>query len=93
MNINDIRDEKTGQLPAYAWPGGYPMFYLAADNGVLCPKCANEYKPERDNGDQLKPVAYGINYEDTSLFCESCNQRIESAYAEDSKQDGTLSPE
>jgi hypothetical protein len=77
-----------GTLPAYAWPGGYPLFYLAHDNGVLCPKCANEYTPERDNEDQLKPIAADVNYEDSALFCEHCNQRIESAYAEDEANGG-----
>lgn len=82
MDINEIRDTN-GQLPQFAWPGGYPMYYLAKDNGVLCPKCANEFKPERDNEEQLQAVAYGVNWEDRELFCEHCNGRIESAYAED----------
>jgi hypothetical protein len=29
-----------GSLDAYAWPGGYPVFYLDRNNDVLCPKCA-----------------------------------------------------
>lgn len=37
MRIEDLRDEN-GKLPAYAWPGGYPIFYIASDNGVLCPE-------------------------------------------------------
>ena len=31
-----------GQLQAYAWPGGYPIFYLDSWNTLLCPACANE---------------------------------------------------
>jgi hypothetical protein len=58
------------------------MFYLAKDKGVLCPKCANEYTPDRDNDEQLQPVAYDVNWEDSDLFCEHCNARIESAYGE-----------
>jgi phage terminase large subunit GpA-like protein len=58
------------------------MFYLAKDNGVLCPKCANAYTPDRDNDEQLQPVAYDVNWEDNELFCEHCNARIESAYGE-----------
>jgi phage terminase large subunit GpA-like protein len=81
MSVESLRDDN-GKLPAYAWPGGYPIYYLASDNAMLCPKCANEYKPERDNESQLKPVAYGINWEDAQLFCENCNARIESAYAD-----------
>lgn len=81
--LNEMRDEKTGQLPKFAWPGGYPIFYLAKDNGVLCPACANKFNPATDNDDQLEPVAADVNYEDAQLFCEHCNKRIESAYAED----------
>jgi hypothetical protein len=29
-----------GSLDAYAWPGGYPVYYLDKNNDVLCPKCA-----------------------------------------------------
>jgi hypothetical protein len=84
VNINDIR-MSDGKLPAYAWPGGYPLYYLAKDNGVLCPKCANEFTPDRDNDEQLEPVAYDVNWEDDSLYCEHCNARIESAYGEESE--------
>ena len=75
--------DNDGKLPAYAWPGGYPIYYLASDNGVLCPKCANGYKEGRDTEEQLKPIAADVNWEDSSLYCEHCSERIESAYAED----------
>jgi hypothetical protein len=86
VNLTDIRNANDGKLPAYAWPGGYPMYYLAKDNRVLCPKCANEFTPDRDNDEQLEPVAYGVNWEDSALYCEHCNARIESAYGEDEVQ-------
>lgn len=70
----------------YAWPGGYPMYYLTADNGVLCPECANE-NADLTQGDpsdrQWHIVANDVNYEDPHLHCDHCNKRIESAYAED----------
>ena len=80
--LADIIDSD-GDLPTWAWPGGYPIFYLAKDNGVLCPTCANQFKAGRDNDEQLEPVAYDVNYEDAHLFCEHCSTRIESAYNED----------
>ena len=83
MDMNEIRQANDGKLPEYAWPGGYPMYYLAKDDGVLCPACANQYTVGRDNDRQLEPVVYGINYEDTELYCENCDRRIESAYAEE----------
>lgn len=77
--LNAIR-MKNGKLPEFAWPGGYPMYYLASDNGVLCPKCANEYKTGRDNAEQLEPVAYDIHWEGEPITCENCNAEIVSAY-------------
>ena len=85
MSVELLRDNN-GKLPAYAWPGGYPIYYLASDDAVLCPKCANEYTSERDNESQLAPVASDINWEDAQLFCEHCNARIESAYGEGTQE-------
>jgi hypothetical protein len=76
MSLEQIRDEN-GQLPAYAWPGGYPMYYLDKCGNALCPKCAN-----REVDQSQEPVAHGINWEDADLYCDDCNARIESAYAE-----------
>lgn len=36
ISITQLLDE-TGKLPAYAWPGGYPIVYLDAENSWLCP--------------------------------------------------------
>lgn len=74
------------EWPAYAWPGGYPLYYVTEDSGVLCPKCANEHLQLTLDGDGdagWKIVAQVINYEDPELHCDHCNVRIESAYAED----------
>jgi hypothetical protein len=68
-------------VPAYAWPGGYPIFYVTFDTAILCPKCASKT-------DNLVTVQTAdINYEDASLYCDDCNERIESAYAEDEQED------
>ena len=83
------RDDN-GNLPAYAWPGAYPIYYLCADNGVLCPQCANnesavreaEEHPDYPGYDQWRIVAGDINWEDSDLTCDNCNQRIESAYGD-----------
>jgi len=75
----------------YAWPGGYPMYYLAAENGdpakencVSCPDCADKLDQYDED---LGVIAYDINYEDPDLFCEFCNERIESAYAEGGEEE------
>lgn len=84
FNLKDYALEN-GQLESYAWPGGYPLYYLTKDCGTLCPKCCNEnlellFDP---NDPQWFLVAVGVNWEDTSLFCDHCSHRIESAYGDD----------
>jgi hypothetical protein len=71
-----------GKLTSYVWPGGYPVFYIHThgpkghkEQEVLCPDCANATDPRQLTGD-------GVNWEDPELFCSRCNNRIESAYAE-----------
>lgn len=62
----------------YAWPGGYPMFYMNKHDEVICPDCAN--KDDEEHGIDLFP---GINWEDPFLICDICGKRIKSAYAEE----------
>lgn len=79
------------QYDSYAWPGGYPIFYLTADNGVLCPDCANKNislcacPVESKEADPMwRIVAADINYEDEShTTCDHCYQPIEYAYEDD----------
>lgn len=94
-----VRDEK-GNFDSYAWPGGYPLFYLCADNGVLCPDCANnnkevylssddvtkEQKEERYDDPQWHIIAVDINYEDESMYCDHCGKHIVSAYGDDDQE-------
>ena len=78
-----IRRDENGRCDKYAWPGGYPIFYLCADGGVLCADCVDENRELIDGADehdrQWLIVAQEINYEDNSLFCDNCSNRIESA--------------
>jgi hypothetical protein len=46
MTRTFARDE-AGKLITYAWPGGYPVFYVTADAGILCPDCARMAEAER----------------------------------------------
>jgi hypothetical protein len=71
-----------GTLPAYAWPGGYPMFYLDRENSVLCAKCASKSLADADEVPQFRPVAADIHYEGPSMLCGQCSAEIESAYGD-----------
>lgn len=82
--MKPVRDEN-GNLDSYAWPGGYPLYYLTEDCGVLCPTCANgaESKKADESDAQWFVVGADVNWEDPAILCDNCNQRIESAYAEE----------
>ena len=73
----DLPRDDDGKLSSWAWPGGYPIYYLDKGNNVLCPKCAN-----RDIDDGAAVIAADENWEDDSLYCDDCGVRIESAYGE-----------
>ena len=73
----------------FTWPGGYPMFFICADGGVISFDAAEERKAEileaikepRSN-QQWEVIASDVNWEDADLYCDHTNERIISAYAE-----------
>jgi hypothetical protein len=81
---------------AYAWPGGYPVFYLARqgyrndETGELEYSqydrsefvCCPKCAGNTADSDIIL-VASDVNWEDLELYCDMCSKRIESAYAED----------
>ncbi len=74
----------------YTLLGSYPKFWVTSDGGVLsyaaCRKeCRQIGRAIRDGGsDGWCVTGCGINWEDPVLYCDHTNERIESAYAEDS---------
>lgn len=73
----------------YAWPGGYPLYFVTADGEALSFKAA---RAERRN--ILQALAYNdtrsgwfvvgvdVNWEDAGLACAHSGERIQSAYAD-----------
>lgn len=84
MNELDQIRTSDGKLPAFAWPGGYPIIYITRDGMTVCPDCAN-----REIDDAQAAIAYDVYWEGPAILCDDCNTEIESAYgdpdAEDSK--------
>lgn len=72
------------EWPSYAWPGGYPLYYMTADGGCLCVECANQNTQTFDKHAEKdwQIVAMDVNYEDHDLYCDHCNEQIESAYGD-----------
>ena len=71
----------------YAWPGGYPRFFVMHDGEALSFKAAKEnqslielsIKDNLDDGWHV--IGCEINWEDNSLYCAHSNELIESAYS------------
>ena len=90
MKINNTNDLKNAlRNGPYAWPGGYPTYFIAADCEPLCHDCVKDnYRLVLGEmrhptlHDQWRPVAIDINYEDQHLHCAHCNVEIEPAYGE-----------
>jgi hypothetical protein len=69
--------------PAYAWPGGYAIFYLADDMEYICADCmgtqAEIHFDEPDDGWRIVAAgAFGAtdDYPDTDALCAHCNKVI-----------------
>ena len=92
MQIASISDfRRAMRLGPYAWPGGYPCFFVTNDGGALSFEAAKACRREmlealregkRDHSGWL-PVALEVNWEDSDLVCDHTGKRIESAYGED----------
>jgi len=73
---------------AYAWPGGYPLYFITSDGAALCFACGRKEAKyimpaiaARD-GSGWRVIACDTNLEDPTLDCDHCSKRIDSAYAD-----------
>lgn len=96
MIINTVADlDKAIDDGPYAWPGGYPMYFITCDGDALSHQTVMEEYDiitesiqdyEADNSvpcDGWRVIASDINWEDPELYDGHTGDRIESAYAED----------
>lgn len=72
----------------YAWPGGYPRFFITHDGAALSFNAAKSEQQliVESIKDQLNDgwtvIGCDINWEDESLYCDHTGEKIESAYGE-----------
>lgn len=93
-DINTVAelDEAIANGP-YAWPGGYPIYYLTDDGGALSHASVVAEREgiadsiENGSNDGWRVVAVDVNWEDPDLYDDHSGERIESAYAEDDSDD------
>lgn len=86
-NINTVSELKaTLRAGGYAWPGGYPLYFITSDGAALSfeavrnefAQCVWSIANECDDG--WRVVGCEINDEDHDLFCAHTNERIQSSY-------------
>lgn len=64
-----------GLLPAYAWPGGYPIIYLDGNNKVLCATCATKEIDEPCSSCEGIGREYGNSYQSNDcIFCDGLKE-------------------
>lgn len=81
-----IKDIEAG---AYAFPGGYPRFFITHDGEALSFDSAKENQKQiaeaietYDKNSDWLVIGCDINWEDSSLICAHSNKKIESAYGD-----------
>lgn len=73
---------------AYAWPGGYPLYFVTRDAAALCFDCVTReikqviWSIKNHCNDGFLVDHCVINYECAGLTCAHCDCAIESAYHE-----------
>ena len=84
--------DNTAQLRAtlragpYAWPGGYPLFFITSDGAALSfAAVRSELRQVLESistgaSDGFRVVACAINYEDSDLTCDHTGEQIPAAY-------------
>lgn len=85
--------KEDGKVITYAFPGGYPIYYLCEDGGILCPDCVNNNlelikMAKEDNDSQWNVIALDVYYEGPVMYCGNCNAEIESAYGDPNEDMG-----
>lgn len=91
MHIQTISDFRRAMRHGpFAWPGGYPCYFITADGAALSWRAAREERRlilsalrDRDNTGGWLVTGLDTNWEDPALYCDHTGERIPSAYAED----------
>ncbi len=74
---------------AFAWPGGYPLFFITDDGAALSFDAVREnlrsvlWSIRHGVNDGWRVIGCDVNWEDASLYCEHTGEKIPSAYGEE----------
>lgn len=79
--VENLSLDRKPELPEFAFPGGYPIYYTDGQNSVLCASCATTALLEEE-WEEWQPQHWDIYHEGSPMYCEDCNAIIESAYGD-----------
>lgn len=89
MRIRSISDFRRAMRHGpYAWPGGYPCYFITADGAALSFTAARLERRNilqalacNDTQSGWRVTGLDINWEDADLVCDHTGEPIPSAYA------------
>jgi hypothetical protein len=88
MIISTVADfEMAMACGQYAWPGGYPCYFVMSDGETMSFAAAAENATQikdaiaTQSHDGWRAIAYDINWEDNDMICCHSGEPIEAAYA------------
>ena len=76
----------------YAWPGGYPLYFITSDGGALSFQTVRENlrsvldSIRHKSNDGWRVIACEVNWEDENLYDDHTGEKIESAYGENENE-------
>lgn len=91
MKVTEDMLLESGKLPAYAFPGGYPLVYYCRTSEEICADCAQYMLDTNSDGMggscALSDLEADIHEEGPPIECAAhltsdCQKYIESAYGE-----------
>lgn len=89
MQINSVSDfRRIYRQGPYAWPGGYPLYFITDDGAVISFHAAKYHRRDileaiaHKLRDGWRVVAVDVNWEDETLTCDCTGEAIPSAYGE-----------
>ena len=72
----------------YAWPGGYPLYFITDDGEALSFDAVKNnwyqvcYSMRHNLKDGWGVIGVDVNWEDPGLYCADTNELIECAYCD-----------
>lgn len=79
MNQYAEHVQRGEELPAFTFPGGYPIIYFVDKDAAVCASCATQ-APEEVH-------ASHAHMEGPAIDCSVCGEAVESAYGDPEEED------